>query len=378
MPKKLTQEEFINKAKEIHGNKYDYSKTKYISSGSKIKYICKIHGLCEQKANDHLSGRGCKKCGLANGNKKKKLTQEEAVKKIKEIHGDKYDCSKMKFKNVSEKICLICKKHGEFWVRPDMVFLGRGCPKCGKTKNLTTEEFIDKAKEIHGDKYDYSLVDYKNNCTKIKIICPEHGVFEQTPHQHINQKQRCPGCFGTKKFTTEEFIEKSKLIHGDKYNYNITNYINYKTPLKIICLKHGIFEITPSHHLRKDNPQGCSVCAESNGERSIRIWLEKHNYILNRDFVKTQKFKDLKDKNFLSYDFYIPLKNLLIEFNGKQHYEWVKNLQPTLHDFHKQLHHDWLKRKYAKEHGIRLLTISYKEYDKIEEILNEELGTYKN
>ena len=116
-------------------------------------------------------------------------------------------------------------------------------------KHITTEEFIKRAKKIHGDKYDYSLVEYKNYDIKIKIICPIHGEFEQTPRCHINSEcfhcyisKRIKG--------TEIFIEEAKKIHGDKYDYSLVDYKNRFTTIKIICEKHGIFEQIPYAHLK--------------------------------------------------------------------------------------------------------------------------------
>lgn len=123
---------------------------------------------------------------------------------------------------------------------------------------LNKEEIIKRSKEIHGNKYIYDLVDYKNTRIKIKIICPEHGIFEQLPSGHIYSKQGCPYCYGNKKMTKEEFIEKSKIIHSDKYDYSLVDYKNNFTKVKIICKKHGIFEQKPNGHLIQKS--GCLKC----------------------------------------------------------------------------------------------------------------------
>jgi len=124
------------------------------------------------------------------------------------------------------------------------------------------KHFIQKAEKIHGDRYDYSLVKYKNNKTKVKIICPVHGVFEQTPGNHINLKHICPKCSyetrnESKKLTTEQFIEKAKTVHGDKYDYSLVKYKNARTKVKIICTDHGVFEQIPNSHLKN---HGCPKC----------------------------------------------------------------------------------------------------------------------
>jgi len=119
---------------------------------------------------------------------------------------------------------------------------------CSGLKTKTNEKFIEESNIIHNNKYDYSLIEYKNDMTKIKIICPEHGVFEQLPNSHL-RKTGCPICGGTKKSNIEDFIEKSNNIHLNKYNYSQSVYINGNSKVKIICPKHGDFYQTPHTHL---------------------------------------------------------------------------------------------------------------------------------
>jgi len=129
------------------------------------------------------------------------------------------------------------------------------------SKRLTTKQFIDRAKKVHGNKYDYSLVQYKNTKTKVKIICPVYGIFEQTPHAHL-QGQNCYKCGiiiknNKLRKSTEQFIIDAKEVHGNKYNYSLVQYKNWSIKVKIICPEHGIFEQTPSNHLQGN---GCPKC----------------------------------------------------------------------------------------------------------------------
>ena len=181
--------------------------------------------------------------------KGKKLTTEEFINKAKQIHGDKYDYSKVEYINNQTKVCIICPKHGEFWQIPSSHLIGIGCPKCSGTKKLTTEEFISKAKQVHGDKYDYSKVEYVNAKTKVCIICPEHGEFWQTPSSHT-QKKGCPFCAKNIKLTTDDFIKRAKQIHGDKYDYSKVEYVNMESKICIVCPIHGEFWQTPHNHLK--------------------------------------------------------------------------------------------------------------------------------
>jgi hypothetical protein len=256
--RKLTTEEFVQKAKEVHGDKYDYSKVVYKGTKEKVCIVCEKegHGDFFQKPDGHLSGNGCPKCkGIATGDRCRKST-EDFIREAKEVHGNKYDYSKVEYKGTKEKVAIICSTHGKFFQNPDSHLSGNGCPKCGGTTKLTVEEFIKKSKEVHGDKYDYSKLEYKNSTTKVCITCPNHGDFFQTPNNHL-RGQGCSRCCGGIKSTTENFIKKAREVHGDKYDYSKVEYKNSTTKVCIICPNHGDFFQTPSSHL---NGKGCSKC----------------------------------------------------------------------------------------------------------------------
>ena len=124
------------------------------------------------------------------------------------------------------------------------------------SKKITTEDFIENARKVHSDKYDYSLTNYISAKTKVKIICPVHGVFEQTPCGHLSGRG-CKKCSGKNKLTTEEFIDQARKVHGDKYDYSLVNYVNCRTKVKIICPIHGVFEQTPQSHLKGNGCKYC-------------------------------------------------------------------------------------------------------------------------
>ena len=196
--KRLDTEEFIRRAKAIHGDKYDYSKTKYVNKVTKVTITCPIHGDFEQKAEDHYRGSGCQKCWFDEHTEKQTYTWNDFLLMAREKHGWKYDYSKSEWIDYTTPILIVCPKHGEFWQRPDVHIKSMGCPKCGREKanlseSFTKDAFINKAIETHNNKYDYSLVEYKDYHTKVKIICPTHGIFEQTPTSHANG-QGCPKC----------------------------------------------------------------------------------------------------------------------------------------------------------------------------------------
>ena len=196
---KAAKELFIEKARKIHSNKYDYSKVDYINNSTKICIICPEHGEFWQRPNNHLNGYGCPECGKNIIGEKSRKNKEYFIEKAKQIHGDKYDYSKVEYHKAIEKVCIICPEHGEFWQTPSNHLSGHECPICAQEKRLEKRSddknvFIEKARKIHGDKYDYSKVDYINSETKVCIICPEHGEFWIRPGNHINSKIGCPVC----------------------------------------------------------------------------------------------------------------------------------------------------------------------------------------
>ncbi len=199
MTKTLTNKEFILKANEIHKGKYDYSKVNYKNNHTKVCIICSKHGEFWQQPGSHLIGRGCKECGKEKLSNIKTSNTTEFIKKAKLVHGNKYNYDKVSYIDSQTKVCIICPEHGEFWITPNNHLRGQGCLKCyNKRRNISqksnTDEFIKKAKTIHGNKYDYSKVDYVNCSTKICIICPEHGEFWQRPDHHLTSKSGCPKC----------------------------------------------------------------------------------------------------------------------------------------------------------------------------------------
>lgn len=205
--RKLTLCEFTEKAKNIHCNKYDYSKSVYVSGRVPTRIICPIHGEFWQTPSNHLMGYGCPCCGGT-----KKSTTEEFIKKAKLKFGNKYDYSKVEYIDSKTKVCIICPEHGEFWQRPSDHLSDYECPYCGGTKRLTTEEFIERSRKIHGEKYDYSKVEYKNSDSPVTIICPIHGQYEQIAWYHLSGNG-CPECnesWGEKEI--RKFCEKNNIL----------------------------------------------------------------------------------------------------------------------------------------------------------------------
>lgn len=334
---------FIEACEIKHNGRYDYSNVNYINARTKVKIICSEHGEFEQLPYNHKRGNGCPKC-LYNKKNIKTILNE-----FKKTHGDKYNYSNVIYKSIDDKVKIICPEHGEFEQTPYYHRSGQGCPKC-VGKGLSNENIIQDFKNIHGDKYDYSKVNYINSSTKVTIICPIHGEFGQTPNNH-KSGQGCFKCNGNEKKNITDVLQSFKNIHGDKYDYSIVQYINAHTKIKIICPIHGEFEQTPNNH-RLGN--GCPSCNESKGERKIRMWLEGNNI----KYVPQHKFYDCKNILPLPFDFYLPEQNLCVEYNGLQHYKMVEHFGGE-EGFNQRQINDKIKMEYCKNNNIPLIIIKY-------------------
>lgn len=225
-------EQFIEKAKRKHGDKYDYSLTVYVGALKQLTIICPIHGPFQQKASYHLS-RGCKKCSYEQQSIIKKSTADEFIEKAIVKHDKLYDYSKVVYIGAYTHIVIICDKYGQFCQTPSNHLAGRGCPSCAREKiseasKLTTEEFIEKANKVHNFLYDYSRTFYIHSHMKVIIICKIHGLYLQNASKHI-QGHGCKLCGYEKisealRLTTEEFIEIANKVHKFLYDYKKVIY----------------------------------------------------------------------------------------------------------------------------------------------------------
>lgn len=373
MGKKLTTEEFLERARKIHGDKYDYSKTIYKSWEESIIIICTEHGEFYQNAGSHLQGCGCPKCSVNRRSKQFTSSIEQFTEKAKQIHGNKYDYSKVNYINSHTKVCIICLEHGEFWQTPTNHLKGQGCPECGKIQvqkenkkriKEAKKDFIEKAKQVHCNRYDYSKVEYVNAHKKVLIKCKEHGLFEQTPNSHLNGSG-CPYCCGNIPLTIKTFIKRSNEIHHNKYDYTKVNYINSQTKVCIICPEHGEFWQVPHNHLQG---QGCPKCNMSHLERDVMKIIEKYGLKYTWQASK----KDLSWLGKQSLDFFLPDYNIAIECQGIQHFESVDRFggEKELKEIIKR---DKIKKELCEKHNIKLHYINYNEdfYKKILTIFNE-------
>ena len=360
--KAYTTEEWIEKAKLIHPE-IDYSECVYKNKETKMTFICKKHGKFTKLPRLFLKSEI--PCSYCKHEKERKEISDMMMKKIKEVWKDKdYDLSNAEYIKSDVPIKVICNKHKyAFYPLPSNILNKHTiCPKCAIEKNTdrqrkTFDTFIKEAREIHGDKYEYDESTYgKKVDDDIRIICPEHGEFWQSPHSHIGQKQGCPFCGkirgGLKhRSDAEEVLNKIKELHKhDNYSYEKFSYEEgVNTYIDIYCHKtysngkeHGYFRQMIQNHIAG---QGCPRCRSSHLERLIK------NALMDKEFGKIDEWKRFEWLGKLSLDFYLSEYNIAIECQGSQHYlkdHFMKDLEVVQE-------RDLRKKKLCKEHGLTLL-----------------------
>lgn len=287
------------------------------------------------------------------------------IEKSKKIYNKKYDYSLVEYVNAKTKVKIICPIHGIFEQYPDNHLRNHECPKCKGGTKQTNIEFIKKSTKKHKNKYDYSLVQYENNRKKVKIICPIHGIFEQSPSEHI--KGGCRKC-GINVTSNKKRLKITDFIErANKIHNNRYDYSNsvYRGH------KHKIKIICPVHGEFEQivnshlNGSGCFMCKQSKGEKKIKEFLVKNNI----DFIPQKRFIDCKDIRTLPFDFYLKKRNICIEYDGLQH--TTLRFGKTIDDLKKIQKRDKIKSKYCdgKNGRPNLIRISHKDFKKINEIL---------
>jgi hypothetical protein len=262
---------FILKARKIHGDRYAYDNVKYEKSASKVLITCNEYGDFCQRAGEHLKGRGCPRClGGVRGVSVPKHSTEEFVAKCIQVHGDEYDYSKVIYCGAKHNIIIVCKKHGNFHQRASRHISGRRCPKC--TYRMTTEEFVSKSERIHNKRYSYSKTKYTVGNEKITITCHIHGDFEQRADKHLSGCG-CQKCFGRGIPLTEaEFISKATKKHSGRYGYDKVVYLGCREKVIVTCHKHGDFEQSAAGHL---SGVGCPKCGVETRTSAIASNMEE-------------------------------------------------------------------------------------------------------
>lgn len=351
-------ETFIEKSRKRHGDKYDYSKVQYVDSLTKVCIVCPEHGEFWQTPQGHVRGYECPECAKKRQGKRSNV--DEFIAKAKEVHGEKYDYSKVNYVNAMTKVTIICPTHGEFEMIPMNHIMGQGCPKC-HGRGLTQEEVIERFKEVHGDKYDYSQVVFTKMHEKVKIICPKHGEFYQTPAKHYSHKQGCPKC-GKESMSlkrakpVEDFVKVANELYNGKYDYSQVEYKNSHERIKIICPQHGEFWQLPYDHLHGHSCPHCGVVI-SKGEDEVYEYVCS---LLGKDNVIRSERTILKPYEI---DIYVPSLHIGIEYNGIR---WHSSL------FREKNYH-LNKLKLANSNGVELIQIFEDEWVNKKDIVKAKL-----
>lgn len=356
----LSFNEFVKKANILYENKYEYDNANYKNKSSLIKIKCSQHGLFEKTAEQHLKGRKCPKCKtkrkeIIKNHNNKLLSNNEFIDKANKQHNNFYDYNKTRYLNWRSDIVVTCPNHGDFTINAGSHAKGKGCLSCNDgTKKYTTEKWIEKAKEKYGNKYDYSKSIYRGTRKPIIIICKEHGEFTKWGDKHLSNDKfaECNKCVEKK-----NWLKKCEDKYGDKFNYSKVNYINNRTRVIIICNEHGDFEQSPDCHLMN---MGCMDCVNKT-EKIVYDWLLKK--FIDKKIIRQKKFewcKSFKNKFFV-FDFYLPELNCIIEIDGRQHFEQVKN---------------WENYKYNQKKDIYKMQVVNKKNISILRIFQEDIYKY--
>ena len=367
----LTTEEVIKRFQEVQGTKYDYSKFAYNGMHHKSCIICSEHGEIWQTPHAHLKGQGCPKCGLMSRTKKRQYNNEVFIRKAREVHGGKYDYSKVDYKDSQTYVTIICTVHGEFKQKPYNHLQGQGCPKCynderGVKLKKNFSDFINELKQIYGNKYDFSHYNYINYNTREELTCHKHGVFYRSPYELLNGRE-CPICMKkerkirTKITNFNKFLEKAREIHGNKYDYSKAKYVGCYTPIEIICPIHGIFLQKPTYHL---SGNGCQKCAtdmiKSNAEMEITEFIKGFGYDVKtsvRDIIPPYEL-----------DIYVPDKKIAIEYDGLY---WHNEIN-------KEKNYHLNKTELCEKKDIRLIHIFEDEWMEKKDIVKSRLKSIFN
>ena len=360
--KSLTHEEYIKELSEK--NPTIKVIEKYSGSSEKITHYCTIHDIYwKTTPRRALNGCGCKMCKSDKFKKTRTKTHLQYVNEVSNITkniqviGEYVDASS----SILHK-CLIC---GYEWLaRPVNILQGRGCPKCANNIKKTHNDYLN---ELYIKDIDIiTLEEYKGANTPILHLCNKHDIEWKITPRDVLAGKGCRECKCEK-------ITSSKLKTDERYkteleilNVNIIpleKYIDSRTDILHKCILCGYeWMVSPNNVLYRAS---CPRCKETSGERKIRLWLEKND--ISYEFQK--KFNDCRDEKVLPFDFYLPDLNIIVEFDGKQHYVPIKYFG-GLEQFEYIQKHDAIKNEYCKNNGISLLRIPYYKYNNIEEELN--------
>lgn len=304
MATRHTNESFAAAAKKVHGARYDYSKVEYVTQNHHVLVVCSVHGAFSITPRKHLSGSGCRQCYIDSTRK----PPEEFIAQARAVHGDRYDYSRVVYKNTNKCVTIICPVHGEFQQVPRLHAKGHGCPKCANVDKKTQEDFLRLAREKHGDKYDYSKAIYTNSKGRVTIRCPIHGEFSQVAEVHYtgggcrvcNRKDRAKAA-AKKRFAAVKAAIKSR---GLPYTYDFAEAQNVHGLVRIVCDKGHEYAQRADGAVK----YSCPTCARrhSKGEQELLEFVK--SLVPARRTRKVIPPKEL--------DVWCPEQKIAFEYNG--------------------------------------------------------------
>lgn len=264
--RKNTTEEFIRKAKSVHGGTYRYDSTEYDGNKIKVEILCEVHGAFMQMPINHLRGAGCKACATEKNPASRPSSSAEVIAGFRSVHGDRYCYKSMDYKGGGLKVEIVCKEHGSFMQTPGNHAAGHGCRKCSTRENpasarMGQADAIAGFRSIHGDRYSYASVIYERSSAPVVVTCRVHGDFKIRPNCHMNGSG-CPKCGQVRRGRSysgglQRFLEKAVSVHGDRFDYSSAIYRGSSEKLEITCRDHGPFWMSASAHLVG---QKCPLC----------------------------------------------------------------------------------------------------------------------
>ena len=342
----ITFPEFVEKARSVHGDAYDYTHLSedWVQATKKAKIYCNTHGeFFEQRPDLHLRGRGCPKCGRLRIGVALLDSQDEFVAKCLNVHGKTYDLSKVTYSGSMNPVEVICRIHGSFFPRAGN-FINRqsGCPSCanaavGLMSRKPEHSYLARGVKAHAGKYAYGKVIYENGKSYITVICKEHGKFRQLADDHL-KGIGCQKC-ATPVHDQLSFVAEATKVHGGKYSYEKAVYVNATEKVTITCPNHGEFNQGPSYHV--NSGQGCPACARtltSKGQTEVSDILKEHVSVIDNFRLPSGKHIDV----------YVPSLKIGVEYHGLIWHSEKFSSGPT---------RDYIKHNEALAAGIRLLHI---------------------
>ncbi|MGF6409575.1 Zn finger protein HypA/HybF involved in hydrogenase expression [Paraburkholderia sp. MM5482-R2] len=268
--RRLSTAELIDRFASVHGAVYDYSQVEALGTKRPVTIRCREHGPFRQSPNSHLSGSGCPECGALVTASKHRLHPDDFERRARAAHGDRYDLSAAAYKTQYDKVVIGCAEHGNFWILPYNLWSGSGCPACARREKgiahrVTPDTYMRRIAEVHGERYDHSLVLYQRMRAPVTVVCRNHGPFTPSAANYLAGRG-CPKCGGesaanvrTPKLvlSDEEVLSRFRETHGDRYDYSTMKYEHSNRRVKIVCKKHGAFLQSPRNHWCG---KGCSDC----------------------------------------------------------------------------------------------------------------------